>query len=937
MHIYVSIDFTGGSWPGPLSAELAAHGGEVWTDPIGLLSLLETALGLTAPWPSEAERLGGFMAILASRLGGGAAAAEGVGAAAPAPFWAASAQADLMGTARALLQLRDALRLSGWQGEDFGLPRLQELADITQSVLPGLPERLEKVLQRLQQWNCWQPPVDRIFLLEPPALYPRLWQDTFGVLRERNIEVSVEERSPAAAQANSNLAAYQQVLSSAEGSVSRIDKNDGTLQLLRAAGPALAAEHVAAWLKAIPEHERRRVVIINPEPVLDDALRRFGLPTSGAAGQTTDNVLLHILPLVLELCWEPPDPQRVLELLMLPVSPIPLWLRRKLIMALQEWPAVGSPRWQSEYEQWQQEFAENYPSSAEAVFARLNRLFAGMRASRQEGISVEILLPYIQTLRQWIYGRLSAPEQAAASAESLENEDAGEASNQATPENAPATKAAWEAALAQLEAFDRLVALAQTSPISPPLLEKFLQQATGEVLRPQIWPAEAGLWAVERPGAVAGPADIIIWWNFTRAAAEALETIALTPRERACLAEQGIILPEVSLAAQSLGQRWRRPLEQATQALLLVCPYYDSQGEPAYPHPLWDELEGKTQPPQLLQRLIVSKPAPLQDCAPACSSRPALPVPRAQAQYTVPGGLIQPRAEESASGLECLISCPLRWVLQNAAKIWPAPSCRLSAGERLVGELVHYIIAQLLAEIQQGEAISGEQAYGRALALFDALAPQLAAPLFMPGNDSLRARARWHAAASAQALVNWLQQNQLALVALETEQTAAFGEIQLKGRPDLIVQGPQIGQGIVDLKWAGASYQRDNLRNGAAVQLACYSHLVPQAPPEKWGLIFILSQQRFLGLQAQPYPSLGGVVSLFAGPALQKTFQYAVQAYLAAREAVQAGQIQAPGVSASPPKSRLTEEEGLTLAPACGFCDYGSLCGKNFGGANNEQ
>lgn len=931
MHINVSIDFTGGSWPGPLAAEQTAQAGVVWTDPSGLLSLLETALGLTAPWPSEAERLAKLMAILASELMGGAAAAKGAGASAPAPFWASSAQADLLATARALLQLRDALRLNGWRGEDGGQPRLAELARLTRNVLPGLPDRLEKVLQRLQEGEIWQPSFGCIILRETMDIYPRLWRDIFGVLQQRQVTVCVEEIASSPVAANSDLAAYQQILRSAEGSVSQINA-DGTLQLLRVAGPALAAEHVAAWLKAIPEEKRRRVVVIHPEPVLDDALRRFGLPTTGAGGQTTDNVLLHLLPLVLELCWDPPDPQRVLELLMLPESPVPRSLRQKLIMALQEWPAVGSPRWQNEHKQWQQEFQQHYPSSAEVVFARLESLFASPRESRQKGISKESLQPYIQTLREWIHGRLSALEQAAVSEEALENEDASDAPNQGAPEKAPATKAAWEAALAQLEAFDRLVMHAQTLPISPPLMEKFLQQATEEVLRPHIWPAEAGLFAVAHPGAVAGPADIVIWWNFTRAAAEYPARLALTPNERACLAEQGILLPDVSSAAQSLGQRWRRPLEQAQQALLLVCPYYDSQGEPAYPHPLWDELEGKTHPPQLLQRLMVRQPVPLPGCTPQCSSLSGLHLPRAQTLYKVARGLIQAREVESVSGLECLISCPLRWVLQYVAQIRPAPSCRLSAGEKLVGELVHFIIAQLLQLIQQGEAISAEQASERAGQLFDDLAPQYAAPLFMPGNDNWRARARIHTAASAQALVHWLQQNQLALVAMETEQQTECDGFKLKGRPDLIVQRlQQKDQGIVDLKWAGASYHEKNLQKGTAVQLACYSQLLSPKSAQSWGLIFVLSQQRFLGLQAEPYTSLEGVVSLFNGPDLKTTFQLAAEAYRAARQEVLAGQIKAPGAAAFPPQSALTKNS-LTLAPACQFCDFGSLCGKNFGG-----
>ena len=46
-------------------------------------------------------------------------------------------------------------------------------------------------------------------------------------------------------------------------------------------------------------------------------------------------------------------------------------------------------------------------------------------------------------------------------------------------------------------------------------------------------------------------------------------------------------------ARRAMADRWRRPLLQATESLLLVCPQRTADGEDRYPHPLWDELVGK--------------------------------------------------------------------------------------------------------------------------------------------------------------------------------------------------------------------------------------------------------------------------------------------------------------------------------------------------------
>jgi len=57
--------------------------------------------------------------------------------------------------------------------------------------------------------------------------------------------------------------------------------------------------------------------------------------------------MLQVLVLALELVWSPQDPQRALELLSLPASPLPRSLRYRLRSALNEWPAVDSDAWRA--------------------------------------------------------------------------------------------------------------------------------------------------------------------------------------------------------------------------------------------------------------------------------------------------------------------------------------------------------------------------------------------------------------------------------------------------------------------------------------------------------------------------------------------------------------------------------------------------------------
>ena len=67
---------------------------------------------------------------------------------------------------------------------------------------------------------------------------------------------------------------------------------------------------------------------------LDACLNRLGLPTMGAAAVSRAHPVLQVLPLCLSLCWDPVDPQVLLDFLTLPVNPIPKPVAMPLVEAL---------------------------------------------------------------------------------------------------------------------------------------------------------------------------------------------------------------------------------------------------------------------------------------------------------------------------------------------------------------------------------------------------------------------------------------------------------------------------------------------------------------------------------------------------------------------------------------------------------------------------
>lgn len=169
VRVRFDVDLDGSSFPGPLQGA-AANLGDAWVGPRGLLSLLETHLGL--PVGAANTRL--RTAQLVPRL-----FRQGT-------FYSASSTSDPWGTARRLLEWRDALWERGWRGEAYGSPRLAALADVTSGLAPGRPERVAEVTGWLASRTT---PVRMLELGEPEAHYSPSWRELFAALRRTGVEV----------------------------------------------------------------------------------------------------------------------------------------------------------------------------------------------------------------------------------------------------------------------------------------------------------------------------------------------------------------------------------------------------------------------------------------------------------------------------------------------------------------------------------------------------------------------------------------------------------------------------------------------------------------------------------------------------------------------------------------------------------------------------
>lgn len=868
MRIVFDASFDGGTWPGPL-ADRETVAGEVWVGPAGLLGLLETSLGLSRPTILAGKRAAALLPTIEATKG----------------FWNKSFEKDPFATAETLVQWRDWLRLHGWRGEPAS-NRLKELAQVTGQVLPGEPDRLSAVLVALKDRRTG---IERIERQLPISDLPQLWVKVFEALRMQGVEVVDHPLPPATA--HSNLAAARKPgFEPVAG--------DQTLQLLQTNGDMEAADRTAAYLSGL--ETLKGVVVIGGDSVLDAALRRYGLPTAGLPMTAGGNALLSVLPLVLACAWQPPNPQYVLELLALPKSPVDIRLRRDLIKALQSQPAVNSEDWNKALAKSLDKIKDN--GGKQKAGQRVADLF-GKSACRGNAYPVAEAQDRAALVLTWLQGNRN-----------LENLTVAEGP-------------LWDAAIGQCAVFSDLLACSGLKTLTPETLRRLVAMATSGTTTTTPFAAQAGLTHVRQPGGVAGSVRRVLWWNFAGTRTTGLDGVPLSFAEQEALTASGVMLPDASTIAQAQAERWRRPLMQATEALLLVGPLRDAEGEEQFLHPLWAEIQGRLAKTGRIDTLIRQERFLGHDSPKVTRSLLTLPV--AQRKWQVAPGAVRLRAEESPSGAGALIGCPLKWVLHYACGIQPTTTASLPADEQLYGTLVHDLISKLADETTDNPSLNEPNAAkSRMAALFDELGPQLAAPLFQPGAEADHMRVRRVAIESTRAIWELLRQPGSRVVATEVERKiAALGRI-LTGRPDLVADKPLR---VIDMKWGGRSFRTKTLKSGAAYQLAAYSQVVREEdqplPPTAY---FILMQRRFLTVDG---PAFG--VAPITGPDMQTTWNAFEQAYQDRLRELQNGGVTAAavanvtgeGADGVVKQDGIDETGTLRLTAGCRYCDYRGLCG----------
>ena len=900
---------------GVLWSQKRASFGEVQVGPLGLLSLLETKLGLTGPVIHPAVRIDQYMHRMELQDH-------------PDKWFHTSFNADAWSTAKQMLAWRDELVEAGWRGEtdESMSPRLQALAEFEKTDLPlamGQEDRLREVLRQLKRIDSIS--IAHIYLQEDFNLLPPVWKKLFDQLRDLGVPIHFATAIQDRKQPSSNLASVQTILSGKTHSTS-IKDNDDSLLLVKVSDEWEAAENLALWLAAEEGNNQEGTIICGSDTdVLDQALERHGLPQLGSSESSQWRASLQVLPLVLANVWKPVDLYRLVELLSLTLAPVPGYAARHLLRALSKEPGVSGNAWNNALETISEEYKEkeNNKNSvgkkrtpAEFV-AQLDSFLGKDRYYPDSGIPEEKLKERCQWVIEWLAWRIEkAPFLAEAVSHCREMQKLAEGKG-----NIP--RVAVERML------DSIIGVGGTAP------DRFEQAAPWQVVR--------------HLGQIIKPCKTAIWWDFIDPLTRA--SVYWSKSEREELLKLGIELEDSRTFRNREAIAWMRGFQHAEDHFLMFYPG-NMYGEAVYHHPFWDEIRNgaiKAQPDMHeddITGCLIREHKDIQDKGRWKLAARSIKLQKAKsktlkamaASYEIPKDTITMPASISYSQMSTMIACPMKWVLQYHAGLSLPDTQTFPSGNQMIGTFCHRIVQELYSEpIQQ---LRPEEAEKRTGELYDSLVGSMASELLLEGNELDNIRYKSAIVNAVRELVTAISKLDLLVERSEERLEGSLDGIPFTGYADLLLRDKEGNPFILDMKWSGSSrYRKEEVEQGEALQLATYSWLLKSANPESMvhSAYFMLAQGELLSdsdlLQEE------ALVSKYTR---EEIWEMGVKSWNQCVIDLNSGRVEAGGV-----KLRLIgESEGikedkikqnlksecvargmLYQGPLCGFCDFSVLCG----------
>ncbi len=940
MKITFGMALDGTDW-----SQAPATVGVLTVGPLGLLSVLETRMGLTGPEIPPARRVDQYMARIEDYDHDQA-------------WLHRSFKADPWSTARQLLRWRDELVEAGWQqGQaeptSSRLQTLEDLESLPGPILsPGRADRLREVLDELGRRPGLG--IQSIQVHDPPDLLPPVWAELLERLGSMGIDIRYVSTTPSSPPSPGNpLTNLQRIQSSLrEGRgpsppspTDTCSTRDDSFALVEASDEWEAAEQLALWLGAgfrseghdeagsepggVGSLEDVTIICERDSFILDQVLARHGLPVIGRSRRAAPRGLLQILPLVLANVWAPASVTALIQLLSLPYGPVPARAARALLKALTKEPGIGGAAWTKALDGFEEsetihltECGAGDPANEASRHREALEVRLGSRSRAQPGIPETDFLDRCEWVIQTLAPRV---------------------------EHDPMARAA----LAQAQELTRLAR--GKGFLTRVMVERMLDTVLTPGSTDPGRVGQAAPWRVVRSPAQVEATGSVIWWDFTEESNRSCTWWG--EREREALVAGGARLEPARTRRERESRGWRQAILAARDRALLFTSRA-RYGEPLMPHPLWDEIRHAAGmapggPWDAVLSALLRDAAELTNPATgrwrlagrSVSLEPdvvADPEP-ARARHAVPPASIPKADRLSFSSMVSLIGCPMKWTLSKAG-LRTSRTRQVPSGPRLIGNLCHHIVETLYSPARRGwrpaevHALTGE--------VYDECIQSMGAELLMEGRELENQRIRARIMGAVDGLVREVTERGLVMEGTEEAIQASGDDADelpdgcstMTGFADLLFRDPAGTLYILDLKWTTSSrFKAEEIINAEALQLATYAWILRNRSQEEEEIragYYMLAQCELL-LPAE------------APPQAESSLDAAWRKGLAGwnwrwRELSQQGVVEATGItdrllgereeltSAQRRRRRREAAEGegrLPVDPPCRFCDFPGLCG----------
>ncbi len=887
--------------------------GVIRTGPMGFLGILETQLGISMKVEHPVHRIDGYMKRMQQID--------------RASIWYhESFASDQWSTARRLLELRDELIEAGWDGQEtlFGSPRLDaitELEKVDVPLLKGKADRLRKVTDCLE--SNMPVHIDSISLTEPLSILTPAWQKVINLIQSQGADIKNLEL-PERKTNISNLSKIQALISK-KSEVGTLSSDDDTLILLKADNEWEAAEHLALWLASKCESNDQVTIICGTDTsVLDQVLKRYGLPCLGRAMPSRWREIQQILSLILANAWQPVDIRLVVELLSLTLSVLPKWACNILLKAVAKEPGIGGKAWQNALVNITEENkklliqkeANDVDEKTEVLLQTIQSLLVDDRFDPLKGIPEDKLRERCQVMID---------------------------------------KLAWR--IEQIPALIEVISQAREIQklsigkgfISRIMLERMLDTIIGPGNKSDAIKEEAAPWKlVDHPSQITDDCSEIVWWGFNANGPSTPDYWSF--QERTALNSCGIDIEETASYRSREAYEWQRGFMHAEKRFLAVH-ISQIRGEEAEHHPYWDTIWS------LASRLFNGdnedgiKRCIYKECKDfgydwnwkfAGRENELEIVQEAQASlvtdlYVIPESTISPPVSMSYSQMNTLIGCPFEWTLKYYAGLKPAESQSIPTGNQMIGTFCHRIVEELYSETNY---LDSKIAYEKAGYLFDSLINYMASELLTEGNAAERQRYRTSITEAVRQLVTAINRFNLTVEKTEALLEGEVEGIPYKGYVDILLRDLDGNPFLLDLKWSASDkYKTKEIEDGTSLQLAAYAWMIRSAEPSRQvnTAYFMLAQGKMLS--TSPMLLDEAVESPYG---LEETWDRGVNSLEEVLKSLETGSVHVCGIAEKVKSQELgvPEEKAadqikeeynikglLYQSPPCRFCDFVRLCG----------